>query len=209
MAKEGPFEKHATEYDRWFVRHGYAYESELEAVRQQLPQGRTGIEIGLGTGRFAAPLGIKLGLEPSTKMGKVARNRGVQVVAGAAEAIPFGDSSFDFALMVTTICFLADLERSLGEVHRVLKPEGSLIIGFIDRAGSLGQSYERRKESSTFYRGATFYSVAEVISALKKMDFREFTFSQTIFRDLSDIDSIEPVKPGYGKGSFVVVRAAR
>lgn len=209
MSEATPFERHATEYDNWFISHRFAYESELEAVRQQLPQGRTAIEIGLGTGRFAAPLGIELGLEPSTKMGRVARNRGVEVVAGAAEAIPFGDSSFDFALMVTTICFLDDLEHSLGEVHRVLKPEGSLIIGFIDRAGSLGQSYEKRKESSTFYRGARFYSVAEVVSALKKMHFKGFTFSQTIFRDLSDIESIEPVKPGYGKGSFVVVRAAR
>lgn len=209
MARAGAFDKRATEYDGWFVRHRYAYESELEAVRQRLPQGRTGIEIGLGTGRFAAPLGMKLGLEPSTKMGKVARKRGIEVVAGAAEAIPFGDSTFDFALMVTTICFLDDPERSLGEAHRVLKREGSLIIGFIDRASSLGQSYERHKESSTFYRGATFYSVAEVISALKKTDFRDFTFSQTIFRDLSDIDSMEPVKPGYGKGSFVVVRAGK
>lgn len=209
MSKAEPFDRHATEYDNWFISHRFAYESELEAVRQHLPQGRTGIEIGLGTGRFAAPLGVQFGLEPSARMREAARQRGIEVVAGAAEAIPFGDSTFDFALMVTTICFLDDLERSLGEAHRVLKREGSLIIGFIDRASSLGQSYERHKESSTFYRGATFYSVAEVISALNKTDFRDFTFSQTIFRDLSNIDSVEPVKPGYGKGSFVVVRARK
>ena len=209
MSKAEPFERHATEYDGWFVSHRFAYESELEAVRQHLPQGRMGIEIGLGTGRFAAPLGMKLGLEPSARMGKVARKRGIEVVAGIAEAIPFGDSTFDFALMTTTICFLDDLERSLGEVYRVLKPEGSLIIGFIDHASPLGQSYERHKESSTFYKEATFYTVAEIISTLKNTDFREFTFSQTIFRDLPDINSMEPVRPGYGQGSFVVIGAEK
>jgi SAM-dependent methyltransferase len=209
MSKTEPFERHATEYDNWFINHRFAYESELEAVRQHILRGRTGLEIGLGTGRFAAPLGMKLGLEPSARMGEVARKRGIEVVAGIAEAIPFRDSTLDFALMVTTICFLDDLECSLREAHRILKLEGSLIIGFIDRTSPLGQSYERHKESSTFYRGATFYTVAEVISTLKKTDFREFTFSQTIFRDLPDIDSIEPVRPGYGKGSFVVIGAEK
>ncbi len=209
MSEATPFERHATEYDNWFISHRFAYESELEAVRQHLPRGRTGIEIGLGTGRFASPLGVQFGIEPSARMREAARKRGIEVVAGVAEALPFRDSTLDFALMITTICFLDNLEGSLGEAHRVLKPEGSVIIGFIDRASPLGQSYERHKSSSTFYKGATFYTAAEVIATLKKAGFREFTFSQTIFRDLPDIDSMEPVRPGYGQGSFVVIGAAK
>ncbi|MBE9514045.1 MAG: class I SAM-dependent methyltransferase [Chloroflexi bacterium] len=209
MARAGPFEKHTAEYEDWFIRHKFAYQSELEAIGELLPRGEKGIEIGVGSGRFAAPLAIQLGLDPSAKMGRAARQRGVDVVGGVAEALPFKNSTFDFALMVTTICFVDDLDSSFREAHRILRPDGHLIIGFIDRASPIGQSYERRKADDLFYREATFYSVAEVTSVLRETHFREFVFSQTIFKNLADIHSVEPVERGYGKGSFVVLRAGK
>ena len=46
------FNKYAQEYDEWFETHNWVYNSELEAVRKLIPETRTGIEIGVGTGRF-------------------------------------------------------------------------------------------------------------------------------------------------------------
>jgi len=209
MARIEPFEQHAGEYEDWFTEHRLAYESELQAVKQQLPQSAVGIEIGVGSGRFAAALGIKLGLEPSPQMSKIAQRRGIQVVGGVAEAMPFGNSKFDFALMVTTICFVDDPEASLKEAHRILKPNGCLIIGFVDRNSAIGSLYEQHKENNVFYRMATFYSPADVISLLGKTGFKELRFAQTIFKSLSEIDTTEPTKPGYGQGSFIVVRATK
>lgn len=208
-AKIEPFEKHASKYEDWFTKHRFAYESELQAVRQHLPQSGNGIEIGVGSGWFAAPLGIKFGIEPSAKMGEIAQKRGIDVVCGVAEAVPLGNSIFDFALMVTTICFVDDLEASFGEAYRILKSGAYLIIGFIDRESPIGKLYERNRKDNVFYQVATFYSVEEVVSVLEKTGFKDFTFSQTIFKNLSDIDKVEPVKPGYGEGSFVVVKARK
>lgn len=209
MAKIEPFEQHAGKYEDWFTKHRFAYESELQAVRQHLPRGKKGIEIGVGSGRFAAPLGIKFGIEPSARMRELAQKRGIEVVGAVAEALPFGDATFDFALMVTTICFVDDLEASFKEARRILKPGGSLIIGFIDRNSPVGELYQKYKQDSVFYRVATFYSVEEVVSVLQKAGFKDLTFSQTIFQGSADMDRVEPVKPGYGEGSFVVVRAEK
>jgi len=209
MAKVESFEKHASEYEDWFVKHKFVYQSELEAVRQRLPLNKQGIEIGVGSGCFAVPLGIKFGLEPSAKMREITQKRGIEVVGGVAEAIPFSDSTFDFVLMVTTICFVDDLHASFKETYRILKLDGCLIIGFINQDSLIGQSYEKHKQNSVFYREATFYSAGEVVSILKKAGFGDLTFSQTIFKNLSAIDRIEPVKPGYGEGSFVVIKAIK
>jgi len=209
MARIEPFEKHPLQYEQWFDKYKFAYESELQAMRKLLPQGGNGFEIGVGSGRFSAPLGIKLGLEPSRKMMEIAQGKGIEVIGGVGESLPFRNSQFDFATMVTTICFLDDVEVAFDEAYRVLKPGGCLIIGFIDKDSSIGQLYQRHKNESVFYQVAAFYSVDEVVSCLKKANFNSFNFAQTIFHNLAEIKDIEPVRDGYGEGSFVVVRAVK
>lgn len=209
MAKIEPFEKYTSRYEDWFKRNEFVYKSELRAIREQLPKSGKGIEIGVGSGQFAAPLGIQLGVEPSSRMRELARSKGIKTIEGMAEKLPFGDSQFDFALMVTTICFLDDIKAAFKEACRVLKPDGCLIIGFIDKDSSVGKLYQQHKNESVFYKVATFYSVNEVISYLKEAGFKNFNFSQTIFHNLTEIKDIEPMKEGYGEGSFVVVKAAK
>jgi ubiquinone/menaquinone biosynthesis C-methylase UbiE len=209
MAKTKPFDEYAFQYEDWFERNRFVYESELRAIREQLPKSNNGIEIGVGSGRFAMPLGIKIGLEPSRKMREMAQKRGIEVIDGVAEKLPFHDSQFGFALMVTTICFLDDMEAAFKEVYRVLKPSGLFIIGFIHKGSPIGKLYQKHKNESVFYRVATFYSVDEVVSHLKQAGFKNFNFTQTIFHNLTEIRNVEPIKEGHGEGSFVVVRAIK
>ena len=206
MAKINPFEIYAQKYDEWFDKNKFAYESELEAIKELLPESKNGIEVGLGSGRFSAPFGIKLGVDPSKEMGKIANKRGIKVIEGIAESLPLADSQFDFLLMVTTICFLDDIEKAFNEAYRVLKSGGSLIIGFIDVESPLGKFYEDHKTESKFYKYAKFYSVKEVILHMQNAHFKDFNFRQTLFHPLNELKHIEPVKKGYGEGSFVVVR---
>ncbi|MGZ8886339.1 MAG: class I SAM-dependent methyltransferase [Halobacteriota archaeon] len=203
------FEKHAREYDRWFETHAYAYESEVLAVRSLLPRSDKGLEVGVGTGRFAPRVGIKVGVEPAQAMASIARQRGMQVYETGAEALPFADASFDSVLMVTTIYFFSDPLHALRETRRVLKPRGYIVIGMIDKDSPLGKSYEAKKRESTFYRYAHFYSVAQVISRLKQLGFGAIKTRQTILKPPREMTAVEPVKDGYGEGGFVVIAAQK
>ena len=88
MTKTKPFDKYASQYDDWFERNKLAFESELQAIRGQLPKSNNGIEIGVGSGQFAVPLGIKIGIDPSKNMREIAQKRGINVINGVAEDKP-------------------------------------------------------------------------------------------------------------------------
>ena len=200
-----PFEKYLDQYEKWFIANRYAYLSELEAIRRHLPPNGRGLEIGVGSGLFAAPLGIFYGVEPSAKMRTLAVNRGINVVDGVAEELPFEDNSYDYGLMITTICFVDDLKRSIQEAYRVIKSGGKLIIGMVDKDSRIGKLYRKFQHKNVFYRWATFYATTDVVDLLKEVGFIRFYFTQTIFKKLDQINKQEEVREGFGSGSFVVV----
>jgi ubiquinone/menaquinone biosynthesis C-methylase UbiE len=172
-----------------------------------LPFERRGLEIGVGTGRFAGPLGVKFGIDPALEMLGYARARGVTAIRALAEALPFADAAFDYALVVTVICFVDNAHAMLREIARVLRPEGKLIIGLIDRESALGKDYVAHQAENVFYREATFYSAAEVESLLKETGFSHVVWGQTLSTPLSETHEIEPMRAGTGRGAFLVVRA--
>lgn len=202
MAKIEPFEEFSDEYDDWFVRNHDKYIAELQALRAFVPANANGLEVGVGSGKFAAPLGVKIGVEPSQKMADKAKKLGIQVIRGIAENLPFPDNTFDFVLMVTTICFVDDLEKSFQETCRVLKKDGFIVIGFIDKESDLGKIYRANKDKSHFYSIAEFFSTQEVLTCLGKTGFGNFETKQTIFPG-KDAQLIEN---GFGAGSFVVIK---
>jgi len=209
MKNRDVFEKYAQEYDKWFDENKDVYKSEIMILRGLIPREGVGLEVGVGTGRFATPLGIKMEVEPAKAMADMARKRGINVHEGRAEALPFDDESFDFVLMMTTICFLEDPLLALEEAKRVLKPEGHIIIGIIDRDSPLGMSYERKKTTSKFYKYANFHSADEVLNWLRSLNFGHIVTRQTIFKSPDEIDALEPFEEGHGKGAFVAISARK
>jgi len=206
MPRTEPFDKYSDAYDEWFEKNRELYDAELEAVRQLVPApGAEGMEVGVGSGKFAAPLGIKIGVEPSEKMATKARKQGITVYPGVAEDLPFSDGRFDFVLTVTTICFVDDVTESFREAFRVLKPGGSIIVGFVDKESDLGRQYVDRRDWSKFYGEATFFSTREVLDYLKEAGFGTVRIKQTLLHGQSP----KSILDGFGKGAFVVIRGVK
>jgi ubiquinone/menaquinone biosynthesis C-methylase UbiE len=203
------FETSAREYDAWFEDHHLCYESEVRALKALSHPSRRGLEVGVGTGRFAVPLGIAVGVEPARAMAAIARARGVQVIQAVAEALPFGQASFDLAAMITALCFFRDPFLALTEATRVLSSPGQILIGMIDKDSPLGRLYEAKRLESKFYRDARFYGVRQVLAWLRDLGYRDEHVGQTIFKGLAEISSLEPVQAGYGEGGFVVISARK
>lgn len=103
------------------------------------------LEIGPGTGRYSLP--VATALDPSGTlevldiqqpmldhlMRHAARARIANIMSthGDAAKLPYPDARFDGAFLMTALGEIADQDRALRELHRVLKPDGCLVIGEI------------------------------------------------------------------------------
>lgn len=210
MEKTQPFETRYELYDAWFDKNRILYESELRAVKSLLPPEGNRVEVGVGSGRFASKLGIKEGVEPAAGIARLARARGIHVKQGTAEALPLPDAYYDAVLLVTTLCFVDDVEKTLAEADRVLKPGGCVVLSFIPKDSPFGRLYERRKEEDEFFQVATFYTKQEVFDALKKAGFAIDRTAQTLTSppEMAN-EKVEEPSPGHDRGSFIVVRAVK
>lgn len=157
------FEEYADDYDRWFNEHHDEYLAELSRIRQVLPPHNSRcIEVGVGSGRFAAPLGFRLGIEPSQALCQMAYQRGIEVIRGIVEALPIRDGSYSFVLFITVICFLDDPKVAFREIHRILSQGGYLLTAFIEREGMIHQKYIQKGGKGRFLSHARYYSEEEV-----------------------------------------------
>jgi len=117
-----------------------------EAVRRHLrpSQGMTLVDIGAGTGAFAAAFSDWFGLsvlavEPSAAMREqIPRTPAIQVLEGDASALPLPDESADAAWLSLVLHHIPDLGAAAHEIRRVLRPGAPVLIrqgfpGRIDR----------------------------------------------------------------------------
>ena len=197
------FDRYYKRYDTWYDRNKFAYLSELKVLRKVLPKKGKGLEVGVGTGRFAAPLKIRTGIDPSKKMIKLAQKRGVDARLGFGEKLPFKNATFDYVVIIITICFVQNPIKVLKEAKRVLRKNGKLIIGIVDRDTFLGKVYQRKK--SKFYKQAHFFNTKELTALFRLTHFKRISYHQTLFKLPGKIKVVEEPQKGFGKGGFVVI----
>lgn len=110
----------------------------LAAMRDLAPWvGRQLVDLGCGTGfwlrQYAAEAATVTGIEPDPDLRLAASERvaglaNVTVIAGSAEHLPLPDTSVDVVHARFAYFFGAGCEAGLGEMVRVLRPGGTLVV---------------------------------------------------------------------------------
>jgi ubiquinone/menaquinone biosynthesis C-methylase UbiE len=169
------FDEHADDYDRWFDEHEDVYQAQQRMLRPAVPQHGCGLEVGVGSGRFAVPFNIRCGIDPSRGLARAAKVQGIEVVLGEGEHLPYREASFDYVLMMTVICFLDDAAAAFREARRVLVTRGNLVVGFIEKDGEVAMQYRHEKTKGRFLRFARFLTADEVIRFFEDAGFSEIS----------------------------------
>jgi ubiquinone/menaquinone biosynthesis C-methylase UbiE len=102
------------------------------------------LDVGCGPGFYVAellervgPEGSVAGVDLSQPMLALAAHRAgaganVELKEGGATALPFEDESFDAAVSVQVLEYVADVDLAIAEIHRVLRPGGRVVIWDVD-----------------------------------------------------------------------------
>lgn len=208
-----PFDDLALEYDGWFDGEGsLIFFIEVQALKSLLPfLPKPWLEIGVGSGRFAQALGIETGIDPSSKLLRMARKRGINAFLGRGEKELFDEESFGTVFLIVTLCFLNSPLKALKEARRILIPDGKIVLGIIAKESPWGKLYQQKKEEGNqFYRYANFYSCAEAIRHLGQAGFITERVISTLFQSPGEVHRAEEQREGYSPDAgFTVIVAGK
>lgn len=113
----------------WFVGKRLFIQKALETLP---PKPRTILDVGTSTGgttAFLSGFGSVIGLEKNTVAIRLARKRGINVVLGSTNRLPFRNASFDLVTFFDVLYHKGINEKkALREAYRILKPGGSILI---------------------------------------------------------------------------------
>jgi ubiquinone biosynthesis O-methyltransferase len=164
-------------YARWRA-------SEVGAITERLERGlildlagdvsgRTLLDVGCGDGELAVALArrgaIVTGVDASAEMVEAAKKRARQNNAdlafrvARAEDLPFPSEQFDVVTAITILCFVEDPAPFFGEIARVLRPGGHLVIGELGKWSTWAAARRVRAWlGSTLWRRARFRTAREL-----------------------------------------------
>jgi ubiquinone/menaquinone biosynthesis C-methylase UbiE len=214
-------------------------ESSLGEITEELEQrlllrlagdlhGRNVLDVGCGDGtltlafvRGGAASVVGCDIDPrmiSRAMSRATREeQAVHYAVADVMHLPFADQSLDLVTAVTVFSFVPDAERAVGEMARVLKPGGSLIIGDLGKWSIwAARRHVRGWLGSKMWRAATFRTATQLRRLVQSAQLRVEHVSGAIFfppylplaRLLARWDAVLGERTTLG-AAFVVIQSSK
>ncbi|MGI9484417.1 MAG: class I SAM-dependent methyltransferase [Geminicoccaceae bacterium] len=120
--------------------HGAMRQQQLAALRSSLIAAARGrvLEVGIGSGLnipfYGRDVVQVIGIDPSRALLDKAKKMAVwsrcpvRLLEGRSETLPLASGSIDQVVMTWTLCSVGDPLGALGEIRRVLRPNGTLLF---------------------------------------------------------------------------------
>ncbi|MFI6725927.1 class I SAM-dependent methyltransferase [Streptomyces atratus] len=169
----------------------------LGALRSELLAGMSGrvIEIGAGNGlnfaHYPPAVSEVVAIEPERSLRQLAVRSAlragipVDVVPGTAEALPVKREAFDGAVTSLVLCTVRNVERSLAEIVRVLRPGGELRFFEHVRADDRAMAATQRALDRTVWPLVTggCHTARDTLAAIERAGFTVETYRRVRMPD--------------------------
>ena len=196
----------ADKYDSHYDCHrGRNYHSHISGrVMEALPKGGRLLDIGCGTGLFAAKYresgGSAVGLDISRRMTLQARRRCPEgeFSVGTADKLPFREETFDAVSSLLAFTYLKNPDCMLSEAYRVLRPGGAiaictlgkkLITSGVPALYNIGEKINTRHLVMKNF-GEHYYDEREMRALFSGAGFREIEITWCSFAHINMIDPL-------------------
>ncbi|UCD04541.1 MAG: class I SAM-dependent methyltransferase [Candidatus Woesearchaeota archaeon] len=115
-------------------RYNRIQEEKYEIMSQYFPKNwELALDLGCGTGLLSKKLDNLIGMDISFGMLEIAKEQGEKVVQAESESLPFKSQVFDVVFSFTVLQSSNELKKSVDEAKRVLKPNGILILTYLEK----------------------------------------------------------------------------
>jgi len=220
--RENIFDSCSYEYDEWYKTDMGAFVDKVETEAAFLllnpKEDEKILDIGCGTGNFSLKLASLecdvAGIDVSEKMLEVAKKKASETGYDicfknmSGNLMNFNDDTFDKIICMAVFEFVENPEELYSNMLRVLKPNGTIVIGTIQKGGLWEKLYSSEAFKDTIYSYATFKSAEELIS-LDKDNFSELRECLYIPPGLEEkrytMENEKEYKASGGIGGFVCV----
>ena len=171
------FDEWPEAYDRWFTTPIGSlvkkYETQLILDQLKPKPGEIILDAGCGTGVFTLDIllsgsqvvGLDISLPMLIQAVKKLKGLPFQMILADILNLPFPGNSFDKVISVTALEFIEDAKRTMGELFRVTKKGGRIVVATLN---SLSPWAERRKAEAKkghpLFKKATFRSPDELLA---------------------------------------------
>lgn len=151
-----------------YTRHNFFFEQKNILSLISKKEKSLILDIGCGTGHLVCPLldnNTIVGIDISLDKLNYAKNRGLRVIHGDGQCLPFRSGSFDVVLCIHVAQLIEDMDRVVAEMARVAKRNCDIIIATLNTTSILRRIFKIVNPNHNVLK---MYNIKDIVKILSR-----------------------------------------